>query len=66
MFKYSSIGKTTNSFTNIEELHLVNQSFRDNNKVKEDVLTNFSDQLLVLSERIQQLERKQSSYSNVT
>jgi hypothetical protein len=30
-----------------------------NNKVKEDALAHLSDQLLVLSERIQQLERKQ-------
>jgi hypothetical protein len=33
--------------------------------VKEDALAHLSDQLLVLSERIQQLERKQSYYSNV-
>jgi integrase len=51
--------------TKIEELHLINQSLRENDKVKEDALAHLSDQLLVLSERIQQLERKQS-YSNIS
>jgi hypothetical protein len=46
--------------TKIEELQLINQSLRENDKVKEDALAHLSDQLLVLSERIQQLERKQS------
>src|SRR5574342_432880 len=45
--------------TKIEELQIINQSLRENDKVKEDALTHLSDQLLVLSERIQQLERKQ-------
>jgi hypothetical protein len=45
--------------TKIEELQLINHSLRDNDKIKEDALAHLSDQLLVLSERIQQLERKQ-------
>ena len=45
--------------TKIEELHIINQSLRENDKIKEDALAHLSDQLLVLSERIQQLERKQ-------
>ncbi len=45
--------------TKIEELQLINRSLRENDKVKEDALSHLSDQLLVLSERIQQLERKQ-------
>ena len=45
--------------TKIEELHIINQSLRENDKVKEDALAHLSDQLLILSERIQQLERKQ-------
>jgi integrase len=45
--------------TKIEELQLINQSLRENDKVKEDALAHLSDQLLVLNERIQQLERKQ-------
>jgi integrase len=46
--------------TKIEELQIINQSLRENDKVKEDALANLSDQLLVLSERILQLERKQT------
>ena len=44
--------------TKIEELQIINQSLRENDKVKEDALSHLSDQLLVLSERIQKLERK--------
>ena len=52
--------------TKIEELQLINQSLRENDNVKEDALAHLSDQLLVLSERIQQLERKQSYYANTS
>ena len=45
--------------TKIEELQLINQSLRENDRIKEDALAQLSDKLLVLSERIQQLERKQ-------
>ena len=41
------------------EKRLINQSLRENDKVKEDALAHLSDQLLVLSEGIQHLERKQ-------
>jgi hypothetical protein len=44
--------------TKIEELQIINQPLRENDKVKEDALAHLSDQLLVVSERIQQLERK--------
>ena len=44
--------------TKIEELQIINQSLRENDKVKEDALAHLSDQLLILSERIQKLERK--------
>ena len=47
--------------TKIEELQLINQSLRENDKVKEDALAHLSDQLLVLSERIQEIERKQTN-----
>ena len=46
--------------TKIEELRIINQSLRENDKVKEDALAHLSDQLLVLSKRIQKLERKQT------
>jgi hypothetical protein len=36
------------------------EELKNNDKLKEDALAHLSDQLLVLSERIQQLERKQS------
>ncbi|MGE5633599.1 MAG: tyrosine-type recombinase/integrase [Deltaproteobacteria bacterium] len=49
--------------TKIEELQIINQSLRENDKIKEDALTHLSDQLLGLSERIQQLERKHSPLS---
>ena len=44
--------------TKIEELQIINHSLRENDKIKEDALAHLSDQLLVLSERIQQLESK--------
>jgi hypothetical protein len=34
---------------------------RENDKIKEDTLVHLSDQLLVLSERIQEIERKQTN-----
>ena len=46
--------------TKIEELQLLNQSLRHYDKIKENALAHLSDQLLVLSERIQQLERNRS------
>jgi integrase len=46
--------------TKIEELQLINQLLRENDKVKEDAFAHLSDQLLLLNERIQHLERKQS------
>ncbi len=36
----------------IEKLQIINQSLRENNKVKEDALAHLLDQLLVLNERI--------------
>jgi hypothetical protein len=38
--------------TRIEELQIITQSLRENDKVKEDALAHSSDQLLVLNERI--------------
>ena len=46
--------------TKIEELQLINQSLRENDKVKEDALAHLSDQLLVLSERIHTTVRKKT------
>ena len=38
--------------TKIEELRIINQSLRENDKVKEDALAHLSDQLFILNERI--------------
>jgi peptidoglycan hydrolase CwlO-like protein len=39
--------------TKIEELQIINQSLREkNDKMKEDVIANLSDKLIVLSERL--------------
>jgi TolA-binding protein len=48
--------------TKIEELQIIIQSLRENDKVKEeDALTHLSDQLLVLSERIYITVRKKTN-----
>ncbi len=39
--------------TKIEELQIINQSLREkNDKMKEDIIANLSDKLIVLSERL--------------
>jgi hypothetical protein len=44
--------------TKIEELQIINQSLREkNDKMKEDVIANLSDKLIVLSERLDAVER---------
>jgi chaperonin cofactor prefoldin len=45
--------------TKIEELQEINQVLREKDKMKEDVISNLSDKLMMLSERIDTLERKQ-------
>jgi hypothetical protein len=41
--------------TCIQELQIINQSLRENEKVKEDALPHLSDQLFVMNEKIEQL-----------
>ena len=43
--------------TKIEELHDINQVLREKDKMKEDVITNLSDKLMVLSERLDAIEK---------
>jgi hypothetical protein len=43
----------------VEELEDVNSSLRERDKVKDDAIAHLSDQLLALSTRLQELERKQ-------
>jgi hypothetical protein len=43
--------------TKIEELQDINQVLREKDKMKEDVIANLSDKLIVLSERLDAVER---------
>ncbi len=43
--------------TKIEELKDVNQVFREKDKMKEDVIANLSDKLILLSERLDAVEK---------
>jgi integrase len=45
--------------TKVEELEMVNQSLRNRDKLKDDAIAQFSDQLMVLSTRLQEVERRQ-------
>ncbi len=45
--------------TKIEELQEINQVLREKDKMKEDVISNLSDKLIMLSERLDEVERKQ-------
>ena len=46
----------------VEELEELNQSLRNRDKMKDDAIVQLSDQLLAMSSRLQELERKQSNY----
>jgi integrase len=43
--------------TKIEELRDINQTLREKDKMKEDVITNLSDKLIMLSERLDAIEK---------
>ena len=43
--------------TKIEELQDINQVLREKDKMKEDVITNLSDKLIMLSERLDAIEK---------
>jgi len=43
----------------VEELKEVNQSLRDRDKMKDDAIAHLSDQLMVITERLQEVERRQ-------
>jgi transcriptional/translational regulatory protein YebC/TACO1 len=45
--------------TKVNELEEVNQSLRERDKNKDDAITMLSDQLLTITERLKELERKQ-------
>jgi hypothetical protein len=43
----------------VEELEMLNQSLRDRDKVKDDAIAQLSDELMALSIRLQEVERRQ-------
>ena len=43
----------------IEELEELNQSLRQRDKVKDDAISQLSDQLVSISARLQEIERRQ-------
>lgn len=45
--------------TKIEELEELNQSLRQRDKVKDDAIAQLSDQLVAITGRLQELERRQ-------
>jgi integrase len=47
--------------TKVEELEDINSSLRERDKVKDDAIAHLSDQLMTLSARLQELERKQQA-----
>ncbi|HEY5737550.1 MAG TPA: hypothetical protein VIS28_04655 [Nitrososphaeraceae archaeon] len=51
-------GQGTDLQTKIEELQIINQSLREkNDKIKEDIIANLADKLIMLSERLDAVER---------
>jgi hypothetical protein len=46
----------------VQELEDLNSSLRERDIVKDDAIAHLSDQLLVISTRLQELERKQQPY----
>jgi hypothetical protein len=43
----------------VDELEALNQSMRDRDKLKDDAIAQLSDQLMTLSTRLQEIERRQ-------
>jgi hypothetical protein len=45
--------------TKVDELEQLNQSMRDRDKMKDDAIAHLSDQLVAITARLQELERRQ-------
>ena len=45
--------------TKVEELEQLNQSMRDRDKMKDDAIAHLSDQLMVLTARLDLIEKRQ-------
>jgi hypothetical protein len=43
----------------VEELEDLNQSLRNHDKMKDDAIAHLSDQLIVITTRLQEVERRQ-------
>ena len=56
-FKFRKTGADIQ--TKVEELEELNQSLRQRDKVKDDAIAQLSDQLVSLSARLQEIERRQ-------
>jgi hypothetical protein len=52
--------KKTGAQTKVEELEELSQSLRQHDKVKDDAIAQLSDQLVSLSARLQEIERRQA------
>ncbi|HET7345138.1 MAG TPA: hypothetical protein VFJ05_04615 [Nitrososphaeraceae archaeon] len=52
--------------TKVEELGDLNQSLRQRDKVKDDAIAQLSDQLVALTTRLQEIERKSISITSYT
>jgi hypothetical protein len=46
----------------IKELEELNQAFRNRDKMKDDAIAQLSDQVMALTTRMQEIERKQQPY----
>src|SRR6478735_11194012 len=51
--------------TKVDELEQLNQSMRDRDKMKDDAIAHLSDQLVSLSARLQEIERRQADGASV-
>jgi hypothetical protein len=46
----------------VEELEELNQALRSRDKMKDDAISDLSDQLMAISTRLQELERRQQPF----
>ena len=51
--------------TKVEELEQLNQSMRDRDKMKDDAIAHLSDQLIAITTRLQELERRQITVQTI-
>ena len=47
----------------VDELEALNQSMRDRDKLKDDAIAHLSDQVMTLSIRLQEIERRQQLFT---